>query len=61
MLPKAVASPHKSRAEKGDDMTYFDYCVVGFIPIAITLVLIELVLNDWDMSKVMFKEDTHEV
>lgn len=36
-------------------MTTFDWFVVGFIPIAIVLILILLVLNDWDFDKMMFK------
>ena len=38
-------------------MTYFDYLVIGFIPVAVTLILIQLILNDWDVEKMMFKED----
>ena len=38
-------------------MTYFDYCVIGFIPVAVTLILVQLILNDWGVEKMMFEEE----
>lgn len=38
-------------------MTLFDWCVVGFIPVAVTLILIEFVLNDWSFDFIWKEEE----
>ena len=38
-------------------MTRFDWYIIGFIPVAIVLIIIQFYLNDWSFEKVMFKED----
>ena len=38
-------------------MTLFDWCVVGFIPVAIVLILIEFVANDWDINEMMYNDE----
>lgn len=38
-------------------MTLFDWYVVGFIPVAIVLIVLALIDNDWDVEKLMFKDD----
>lgn len=38
-------------------MTMFDYYVIGFIPVAIALILIELIANDWDVEKLLWEEE----
>lgn len=37
-------------------MTTFDLCVLGFIPIAIVLILCQFALNDWDIDKVFWED-----
>lgn len=38
-------------------MTNFDWYVIGFIPVAVVLVLVQFILNDWDLEKMMFGEE----
>ena len=38
-------------------MTLFDWCVIGFIPVAVVLVLIEFVLNDWSFDFIWEEEE----
>ena len=38
-------------------MTLFDWCVVGFIPVAAALILIEFVLNDWSFDFIWKEEE----
>lgn len=38
-------------------MTLFDWYVIGFIPVAIVLIVLALIDNDWDVEKMMFKEE----
>lgn len=38
-------------------MTTFDYCVLGFIPVSIVLILIQFVMADWDLDELMFRKE----
>lgn len=38
-------------------MTLFDWYVVGFIPVAIVLILIQFVMADWDLDELMFRKE----
>ena len=37
-------------------MTTFDYCVIGFMPIAAVLIICLFALNDWDINKVLWED-----
>lgn len=43
--------------QNGGSMTLFDWCVVGFIPVAAVLILIEFVLNDWSFDFIWEEEE----
>lgn len=38
-------------------MTAFDWYVIGFIPVAIALIVIELINNDWDVEKMLWEDE----
>ena len=38
-------------------MTYFDYCVLAFLPVAAVLITIQFYLHDWDLEKVLFEQE----
>lgn len=38
-------------------MTVFDWYVIGFIPVAIALIVLALIDNGWSVTEMMFKED----
>lgn len=38
-------------------MTLFDWYVVGFIPVAIVLILIQFAMADWDLDELMFRKE----
>lgn len=38
-------------------MTLFDWYVIGFIPVAITLIVLALIDNDWDVSEMLWEEE----
>lgn len=38
-------------------MTVFDWYVIGFIPVAIALIVIELIANDWDIENMIWEEE----
>ena len=31
-------------------MTCIDYYIIGFIPVAVVLILIQFILNDWELD-----------
>lgn len=37
-------------------MTLFDYCVLGFIPVAIALITYLFYENGWDLEQTFFEE-----
>ena len=37
-------------------MELFDYCVIGFIPVSVVLILIQFIMSDWNFD-FMWKEE----
>ena len=47
---------HGSKKERRQAMTTFDYCVLGFIPVAIALITYLFYENGWDLEQTFFEE-----